>query len=44
MKWIMYLFVISISFGLIKRNKGKTIEYVAWIILSIILGFGLLLI
>lgn len=42
MKWLVYLFVVVVSLGLLKRGKSKWYGYVAWAVMSLLLGLGLL--
>ena len=40
MKWILYIFIVSVSLGLIRRDRLPRVYYLAWIVLSVILLFA----
>ena len=42
MKWIIYLFIISVSLGLVRRDYRCLDGYIAWFLMSLMLAFGLL--
>ena len=43
MSYLAYIFVIIISLCLIHRDRGKTSEYLAWLIISILIFTGVVL-
>ena len=42
MKWIVYIFVLAVSFGLLKRGRADWIGYMTWVVMAVVLGLGLI--
>lgn len=40
MKWLIYLFVISVALGLVRRDYRCLDGYISWFLLSVCLAFG----
>ena len=42
MKWIVYLFILAVSLGLLRLDNAKAPAYLAWVVLALLVGFGML--